>query len=135
MRLVRENADEIVPVIPKTIARSIAIGNPADGRFAKRAIVESGGWAAAVSDPEIVTGIRLLAEETGIFTETAGGVTLAAALALAAEGKLRPHDEVVLCITGNGLKTIDAVAPVLPAPPLIAPRVAEVRALLKEADV
>jgi len=82
-----------------------------------------------------VTGIRLLAEETGIFTETAGGVTLAAALALAAEGKLRPHDEVVLCITGNGLKTIDAVAPVLPAPPLIAPRVAEVRALLKEADV
>ncbi len=135
VRLVRENVDEIVPVIPQTIARSIAIGNPADGRFAKRAIVESGGWAAAVTDPEIVTGIRLLAEETGIFTETAGGVTVAAALALAAEGKLRPQDEVVLCITGNGLKTIDAVAPALPAPPLIAPRVAEVRALLKEAGV
>src|SRR5947207_1217371 len=69
VRLVRENVDEIVPVIPQTIARSIAIGNPADGRFAKRAIVESGGWAAAVTDPEIVAGIRLLAAETGIFTE------------------------------------------------------------------
>jgi threonine synthase len=133
VRLVRENTDEIVPVIPQTIARSIAIGNPADGRFAKRAIVESGGWAAAVSDQEIVAGIRLLAAEAGVFTETAGGVTVAAALALAAEGKLRPHDEVVLCITGNGLKTTDAVAPALDAPPLIAPRVAEVRALVKEA--
>lgn len=132
VRLVRENADEIVPVIPHTIARSIAIGNPADGRFAKRAIVESGGWAAAVSDEEIIAGIRLLAEETGIFTETAGGVTVAAALALAGEGKLRSNDEVVLCITGNGLKTTDAVAPVLPAAPVIAPRVAEVRALLRE---
>jgi threonine synthase len=135
VRLVRDKADAIVPVIPQTIARSIAIGNPADGLFAKRAIVESGGWAAAVSDAEIVAGIRLLAEETGIFTETAGGVTVAAALALAAEGKFSPDDQVVLCITGNGLKTTDAVAPALPAPPLIAPRVAEVRALVKEAGV
>ena len=133
VRLVRENADAVEPVVPRTIARSIAIGNPADGLFAKRAILESGGWAAAVSDPEIVTGIRLLAEETGVFTETAGGVTVAAALALAAEGRLRPDDEVVLCITGNGLKTIDAVAPALGEAPLIAPRLAEVRALVKEA--
>jgi threonine synthase len=131
VRLVRENGDAIVPVIPQTIARSIAIGNPADGLFAKRAILESGGWAAAVSDADIVAAIRLLAEETGIFTETAGGVTVAAALALATEGKLRPDDEVVLCITGNGLKTIDAVTPALPAPPLISPKVAEVRALVK----
>ena len=132
VRLVRDNADDVVPVVPQTIARSIAIGNPADGRFAKRAIVESGGWAAAVSDSELVAGITLLAEETGIFTETAGGVTVAAALALAAEGRLRDDDEIVLCITGNGLKTIDAVAPALRTPPLIAPRVAAVRALLKE---
>src|SRR3954466_778136 len=131
VRLVREDADAIVPVIPQTIARSIAIGNPADGLFAKRAILESGGWAAAVSDAELVAAIRLLAEEAGIFTETAGGVTVAAALALATEGRFSPDDEVVLCITGNGLKTIDAVAPVLPAPPLIAARVAEVRALVK----
>src|SRR6267378_2311632 len=131
VRLVRENADAVEPVVPHTIARSIAIGNPADGLFAKRAILESGGWAAAVSDAELVAAIQLLAEEVGIFTETAGGVTVAAALALAAEGRFSADDEVVLCITGNGLKTIDAVAPVLPQAPLIAPRVAEVRALVQ----
>src|SRR6185436_2607921 len=112
VQLVRDNAAAITPVVPNTIARSIAIGNPADGLFAKRAILESGGWAAAVSDAELVAAIRLLAEEAGIFTETAGGVTVAAALALAAEGRFSPDDEVVLCITGNGLKTIDAVASV-----------------------
>jgi threonine synthase len=134
VRLVHENADAITPVVPQTIARSIAIGNPADGLFAKRAILESGGWAAAVSDAELVAAIRLLAEEAGIFTETAGGVTVAAALALAAEGRFLPDDEVVLCITGNGLKTVDAVAPALPQAPVIAPRVAEVRALVKGAE-
>ena len=133
VQLVHDNADTITPVVPKTIARSIAIGNPADGVFAKRAILESGGWAAAVSDAELVTGIRLLAEEVGIFTETAGGVTVAAALALAAEGRFAADDELVLCITGNGLKTPDAVAPVLPVAPVIAPRVAAVRALVEEA--
>jgi threonine synthase len=132
VRLVREDADTIEPVVPHTIARSIAIGNPADGLFAKRAIVESGGWAAAVSDPDIVAGIRLLAEETGIFTETAGGVTVAAALALAQEGRWRADDELVLCVTGNGLKTPDAVAPALAAAPVIAPRLAEVRALVEK---
>src|SRR5216683_4214296 len=131
VRLVRENADVLTPLVPQTIARSIAIGNPADGLFAKRTILESGGWAAAVSDAELVAAIQLLAEEVGIFTETAGGVTVAAALALAAEGRFSPDDEVVLCITGNGLKTIDAVAAVLPQAPLIAPRVAEVRALVE----
>jgi threonine synthase len=130
VRVVRENRDAIEPVAPRTIARSIAIGNPADGLFAKRAIVESGGWAAAVSDPDLVAGIRLLAAETGIFTETAGGVTVGGALALAAEGRFRPDDEVVLCITGNGLKTIEAVAPALAASPVIAPKLAEVRALV-----
>ena len=131
VRLVREGADAIVPVVPKTIARSIAIGNPADGLFAKRAILESGGWAAAVPDDSIVAGIQLLAEETGIFTETAGGVTVAGALALAGEGRFLREDEVVLCITGNGLKTVEAVAPVLAAAPVIAPRLAEVRALVE----
>ncbi|HEV2672730.1 MAG TPA: threonine synthase [Gemmatimonadales bacterium] len=134
VQLVRSNAEAVTPVVPQTIARSIAIGNPADGVFAKRAILESGGWAAAVSDAELAAGIRVLAEETGVFTETAGGVTVAAALALAAEGRFSADDEVVLCITGNGLKTVDAVAPVLAATPIIAPRVAEVRALVKEAS-
>jgi threonine synthase len=132
VQLVRDNAEAVTPVVPKTIARSIAIGNPADGVFAKRAILESGGWAAAVSDAELVVGIRVLAEDAGVFAETAGGVTFAAALALAAEGRFSADDEVVLCITGNGLKTIDAVAPSLAAAPVIAPRVAEVRALVQE---
>lgn len=132
VQLVQDNAEAITPVVPRTIARSISIGNPADGLFAKRAILESGGWATAVSDAELVDGIRVLAEDVGIFTETAGGVTVAAALALAAQGRFSPDDEVVLCITGNGLKTVDAVAPALAATPVIAPRLSEVRALAQE---
>src|SRR6185436_868144 len=114
-----------------TIARSIAIGNPADGLFAAKAMRNTGGWAAAVTDADLVTGIRLLAETTGIFTETAGGVTVAGALALAREGRLKREDEVVLCITGNGLKTVEAVSGVLPEAPLIAPKVKEVAALVE----
>src|SRR5262249_36394325 len=95
-RLVERGGDAFAPEIPHTIARSIAIGNPADGVFAARAIRETGGWAAAVSDPELVAGIRLLAETTGIFTETAGGVTVAAAVGLAETGRLAPDPEGVL---------------------------------------
>jgi threonine synthase len=124
--------DRIIPEVPNTIARSIAIGNPADGTFAARAIRDSGGAAQAVTDDELVAGIRLLAETTGIFTETAGGVTVAAALALAQRGQLRPDDEVVLCITGNGLKTTDAVRDVLPEAPVIAAKVREVVALVEQ---
>lgn len=80
--MVHDNRDDVQPVVPNTIARSIAIGNPADSRFAKRAILESGGWAAAVGESELVEGIKTLAADTGIFTESAGGVTTAAALAL-----------------------------------------------------
>lgn len=129
IRLLERGDDTLIPEVPSTIARSIAIGNPADGRFAARAMRESGGWGAAVSDAELVAGIRLLAETTGIFTETAGGVTVAAALQLARAGRLTANDEVVLCITGNGLKTIDAVRDVLPPAPVIEPRVREVAAL------
>jgi threonine synthase len=130
VRLVERGDDIVVPERPRTIARSLAIGNPADGRSAARVIRASGGWAAAVSDAEIVDGIRLLAETTGIFGETAAGVTVAAARALTQSGRLTPDDEVVLCITGNGLKTTDAVAPALHLPEPIAPRLAEVSALL-----
>ena len=124
--------DRIIPEVPNTIARSIAIGNPADGVFAAKAMRASGGAAQAVSDEALVSGIRLLAETTGIFTETAGGVTVAAALALVGRGLLRADDEVVLCITGNGLKTTEAVRDVLPEAPLIAPKVREVAALVAE---
>jgi threonine synthase len=126
VRLVEQGGDTIVPVRPRTIARSIAIGNPVDGRFAAQAIRDSGGDAQAVSDEALVRGIRLLAETAGVFTETAGGVTVAAALELARRGALRADDEVVLCITGNGLKTMDAVTDVIPDAPVIDPVLGDV---------
>ncbi|MBA2458664.1 MAG: threonine synthase [Gemmatimonadales bacterium] len=129
VRLIESGGEQIEPVIPNTIARSIAIGNPADGRFAAEAIHTSGGWAAAVSDAELVAGIRVLAETSGIFTETAGGATVAGAFALARTGRLGPDDEVVLCITGNGLKTVEALQGALPEAPVIAPRLRELEAL------
>ena len=132
VRLVRENEDVIQPVIPDTIARSLAIGSPADGLFAARAIRETGGWAAAVSDEELTAGIRLLAETSGVFTETAGGVTVAAALALAESGHLKSDDELVLCITGNGLKTVDVVGDTIRDLPTIAPRLKELTALVEQ---
>ncbi|HEX6965532.1 MAG TPA: threonine synthase [Gemmatimonadaceae bacterium] len=130
VRLVQSGGDRLEPEIPNTIARSLAIGNPADGLFAARAMRTTGGWGAAVSDAELVAGIRTLAETTGIFTETAGGVTVAGALALAREGRLRADDEVVLCLTGNGLKTTDAVSGALVEAPVIAPRIREVAELV-----
>ncbi|OYV67964.1 MAG: threonine synthase, partial [Gemmatimonadetes bacterium 21-71-4] len=135
VNLVHSADEQITPVIPHTIARSIAIGNPADGVFARHAILGSGGTAIAVSDADLVAGIRTLAQDTGIFTETAGGVTVAGALALAAQGAFTPDDELVLCITGNGLKTIEAITdpaygPV-PEAPIIEPRLREVRALVQ----
>jgi threonine synthase len=133
-RLVASRGDQIIPEIPQTIARSIAIGNPADGLTAAAALRETGGWAAAVSDESLVRGIRLLAESAGIFTETAGGATVAAALALAQAGHLRPDDEIVLCITGNGLKTVEAVAPALGDTPIIAPRIRDVDTLVAAAS-
>ncbi len=129
VNLVEQGGEHIAPVVPRTIARSLAIGNPADGRFAAAAIRASGGSAAAVSETALVDGIRLLAETTGVFTETAGGVTVAAALALAERGALRPDDELVLCITGNGLKTVEALQGALPDVPTIAPRIRELEAL------
>ena len=128
VRLVESGGEQIQPVVPNTIARSIAIGNPADGLFAAEAIRKTGGWVAGVSDEDIVTGIKTLAETSGIFTETAGGATVAGAFALARNGRLGPDDEVVLCITGNGLKTVEALAGALPEAPIIAPRLRELEA-------
>jgi threonine synthase len=132
VRLVQQNTEVLQPVVPDTIARSLAIGSPADGVFASRAIRETGGWATAVTDQELSAGIRVLAETTGVFAETAGGVTVAGALALAASGHLRADDEVVLCITGNGLKTVDAVSDTLRDLPTIAPKLRELSALVEQ---
>src|SRR5881296_3437820 len=134
VRLVERGGTRLEPEVPNTICRSLAIGNPADGPFAADAMRQSGGWAAAVSDDALVQGIRFLAEDAGVFAETAGGVTAAAALALARDGRLRPEDEVVLCITGHGLKTLEAVSGALPEVPLIAPRLKEVAALVDGND-
>jgi threonine synthase len=97
------------PVKPDTIAKSLAIGNPADGPYALELARRSEGSIDAVSDDEIRAGIRLLAETTGVFTETAGGTTTATLAKLAARGDIDPSERVVLVITGEGLKTLDAV--------------------------
>jgi threonine synthase len=94
---------------PQTIAKSLAIGNPADGPYALDLARRSGGGIDSVTDDEIRAGIRLLAETTGIFTETAGGVTTAVLRKLAERGDIGPDERVVLVITGEGLKTLDAV--------------------------
>ena len=107
---VKTGESEFQPQRPSTIARSLAIGNPADGHYAIKAITKSGGWAEDVSDAEIVESIQLLAESEGIFTETAGGVTVGAARKLYEQGRIAPEETTVLCITGNGLKTTDALA-------------------------
>ena len=133
VRMVERGDEKLVPEVPHTIARSIAIGNPADGLFATRAIRDTGGWAQAVSDEKLVSAIQLLAESTGVFAETAGGATLAAALELTAAGRFRPDDEVVLCITGNGLKTTDAVRGVLAEAPVVGAKFREVAALVEKA--
>lgn len=101
--------DFFKPVKPNTIAKSLAIGTPADGFYALKVMKETGGAADDVTDEEIRDGIRLLAECEGIFTETAGGVTVGVAKKLIAAGKIPAGDSAVLCITGNGLKTLDAV--------------------------
>ncbi len=118
--------DLIKPVRePNTIARSLAIGNPADGFYAIQTINQSGGTAAAPTDDQIVAAMRLLAETEGVFTETAGGVTVAAAKLLIERGAIGKDESVMLCITGQGLKTIDPLVPVLPKPPVIAPKLSE----------
>jgi threonine synthase len=101
--------DVCKPVKPSTIAKSLAIGNPADGPYAIDLARRSGGGIDSVSDDEIRAGIRLLAETTGIFTETAGGTTTATLAKIAERGDIDPGERVVLVITGEGLKTLDAV--------------------------
>jgi threonine synthase len=103
-------ADAIAPVKPSTIAKSLSIGNPADGWYALDAIRRSGGSCGAVTDDEIRDGIRLLARTEGIFAETAGGVTIATLAKLAASGDVRRDERVVALVTGHGLKTVEALS-------------------------
>ncbi|MDG1890070.1 MAG: threonine synthase [Verrucomicrobiota bacterium] len=126
--------DFFKPVKPDTIAKSLAIGTPADGFYALKVMKETGGSADDVSDDEIREGIRLLAECEGIFAETAGGVTVGVAKKLIANGSIPKDDSAVLCITGNGLKTLDAVAGHVGKAKEIRPSLREFEALLNNEE-
>lgn len=118
---------------PNTIAKSLAIGDPADGYFAAKIIRDTGGWAEDVSDAEISEAMALLGKTEGVFAETAGGVTVAVARKLIEQGRIARDEEIVLCITGNGLKTQDAVADQLAEPAVIGPSFAEFVSLVEGA--
>ncbi len=107
---IQARSEIVKPVKPNTLAKSLAIGNPADGYYATRAALGSGGWAEAATDGEIIEAMKLLAETEGVFTETAGGVTLAAAKKLIEQGRIPRDESIVVCITGHGLKTQEPLA-------------------------
>ena len=128
---VKTEASKVKPVRnPDTIAKSLAIGDPADGFFASQLIRETGGWGEDVDDDAIIDGMRLLAETEGIFTETAGGVTVAVAKKLIQQGKIDRDGSTVLCITGNGLKTQEALIGRIAKPTVIKPSLEEFEALV-----
>jgi len=132
---VKTGSAEIEPQKPNTIARSLAIGNPADGHYAIKTIKNSGGWSEDVSDPELIDSIRLLAETEGVFTETAGGVTVGSAAKLYRQDRILPEETTVLCITGNGLKTTDALAGVYRVERPIAPKLTEFEAYVQQQTI
>jgi threonine synthase len=128
---VKNNREQHKPVRkPNTIAKSLAIGDPADGFFAAKVIRDSGGWAEDVSDREISEAMVLLGRTEGVFAETAGGVTVAVARKLVEQGRIGRGDEVVLCVTGNGLKTQDAIADYVEQPAVIGPSLEEFEPLV-----
>ena len=118
----KEGSPFFKPVKPNTIAKSLAIGNPADGIYAIETVKESGGYGESASDDEIIEAMKLLASTEGIFTETAGGVTLAATKKLIESGRISRDESIVVLITGNGMKTIEAFDGHLSAPHIIDPR-------------
>ncbi len=123
--------DVVRPVRPDTIAKSLAIGNPADGPYVLDVCRRTGGAVEDVTDAEVVDGIRLLAQTEGIFGETAGGVTIAVLRKLLAAGSLDPAAETVVLNTGDGLKTLDAVAPSVGPVATIRPTIDDVRRALR----
>ena len=129
---IKQGIDIIKPVKPNTIAKSLAIGNPADGFYATQVIKESKGFGEDVSDGEIIDAMKLLAKTEGIFTETAGGVTLASAIKLIQAGYIKKDGLTVLCITGNGLKTQEALMGHTNEPHYIKPNLASFEETLKK---
>jgi threonine synthase len=129
---IQKGVDIIEPQKPNTIAKSIAIGNPADGYYAYKCVTESGGWGESATDREIVDAIKLLARTEGIWTEPAGGTTLAAAIKLIQSGRIPRDESIVVSITGNGLKTLEVVQDELPYPVVIDPKLSEFDRLFEE---
>ena len=129
---VKAGEEIFTPVKPNTIAHSIAIGNPADGYYAIETIKRTGGWAEDATDDEIIEAIKLLAETEGIFTETAGGVTLVVTKKLIEQGRIPRDESVVVSITGNGLKTQEALAGKLRERAIVEAKIADFDALLAE---
>ena len=129
---IKQDTDIIRPVKPNTIAKSLAIGNPADGYYATKAVKESGGYGEDVSDEEIIDAIKLLAKTEGIFSETAGGVTVAVTKKLIQSGKIGRDELTVICITGNGLKTQEALNGKTISPHYIKPNLASFEKVLKK---
>jgi len=128
-----KNGDiDFKPVKPNTIAKSIAIGNPADGYYGIKVVKQTGGWGEDVSDEELIEGMRLLARTEGIFTETAGGVTVAVTRKLVQQGKLGKDEVTVISITGQGLKTSEAVENHLPDPVIIEPKLSRFEEIQKD---
>ena len=132
---VKSNRERHKPVRkPNTICKSLAIGDPADGYFSAKLMRETGGWGDDVNDDEIVEGMLLLARTEGVFAETAGGVTLAVAKKMIDSGRIPRDEEIVLCITGNGLKTQDCVANAVERPSIIRPNIDEFNAVFAGAE-
>ena len=129
---IKARADIVRPVKPNTIAKSLAIGNPADGYYATKTALESGGDGESATDEEIIDAMKLLAETEGVFTETAGGVTLAATKKLIEQGLIPRDESVVVCITGNGLKTQEPLTNRLGQAAHIKPTLASFEAALGE---
>jgi threonine synthase len=128
---IKQGTDVIRPVKPNTIAKSLAIGNPADGFYASQVVKETGGYGEDVSDQEIIDAIKLLARTEGVFAETAGGVTLASAKKLIEAGRIKRDEVTVICITGNGLKTQEALHGHAPEPHHIKPNLASFEEVLE----
>ena len=129
---IKQDTDIIRPVKPNTIAKSLAIGNPADGYYATKAVKESGGYGEDVSDEEIIDAIKLLAKTEGVFSETAGGVTVAVTKKLIESGKIGRDELTVVCITGNGLKTQEALNGRTISPHYIKPNLTSFEEVLKK---
>ena len=131
---IHRGIDIIEPQKPNTIAKSIAIGNPADGYYVYQAVKESGGWGESATDREIVDAIKLLAKLEGIWTEPAGGTTLAATIKLIEQGRIPRGESIVVSITGNGLKTLEAVQNDLVPPVVIEPKLSEFDKLFEQSQ-